>query len=104
MSIAAYVQGGTLLGNGIYARMSRIADDVRTLIAARVAEISDRRPVLHIIHDGTAAAATYAGTPNGAVIVIGTALGVGFTPETANGLRMISPELTVSAQDNDLSP
>jgi hypothetical protein len=46
-----------------------------------------------LVHDGTAAAALHAGTAEGAVLVIGTALGVGFTLPTETGLRAVSPEL-----------
>jgi hypothetical protein len=98
MSIAAYVREGVLFGNGIYARMSRLSRDARTLIAHHVAHRSAdiparRAPRLHIIHDGTAAAALHAGEPHGAVIVVGTALGVGFPPPDATGLREIADAL-----------
>lgn len=93
MSIAAYIREGELLGNGIYARMSRLSRDAGVLIARHVAqETTDIRhpPRLHIVHDGTAAAALHAGEPYGAVIVVGTALGVGFPPADATGLRSLS--------------
>ncbi|MGC9347960.1 MAG: hypothetical protein ACP5JG_07475 [Anaerolineae bacterium] len=101
MSIAAYVRAGTLLGNGIYARMCQLGEDVRPLLAERVAEMIGWRPALHVIHDGTAAAALHAGTRDGAVIVIGTALGVGFPPATERGLRRISPDFVVTSSSKD---
>ncbi len=61
MSIAAYVEGTRLMGNGIYARMSMLADDVPQLIAEHVAATCGWHPELTLIHDGTAAAATHAG-------------------------------------------
>jgi hypothetical protein len=100
MSIAAYVRGGALLGNGIYAQMSQLGEDVRSLIAAGVAEMVGWRPAPRVIHDGTAAAALHAGTRNGAVIVIGTALGVGFPPATGQGLRWISSDFVVNRPDD----
>ncbi|MCU0519837.1 MAG: hypothetical protein MUF84_03990 [Anaerolineae bacterium] len=96
MSIAAYVDGGRLLGNGMYARMSTLADDVRPLIAAGVATACRWRPELTVIHDGTAAAAVHAGGVGpSAVVVVGTALGVGFPPASAEGLRRIAPDVVL---------
>ena len=94
-SIAAYVEGGAVLGNGIYALMRHLADDVRPLVADSVAAACDRRIRLAIIHDGAAAAAVHAGEPPApsAVIVVGTALGVGFPASEAAGLRPIAPDL-----------
>ncbi len=86
-SVAAYVRGGTLLGNGIYATLMRLTggDDARPLLEAAVREQGETARV-HLIHDGTAAAALHAGTPRAAVLVIGTAIGVGFPPPTTEGL------------------
>jgi hypothetical protein len=36
------------------------------------------------MHDGTSAAAAYAGAPHAAVIMMGTAMGIGFPPPIAN--------------------
>jgi hypothetical protein len=98
MSIAAYMDGGRLLGNGIYARMQQLAEDVRPLIAGRVATRCGRRIDITLIHDGTAAAAVHAGETQApsAVIVVGTALGVGFPPQSAAGLRAIAPDLVIT--------
>jgi len=87
LSIAAYVDGGQLLGNGIYARMSTLAGDVRPLMVAAVRARNGTTSRIHLIHDGTAAAALHAGESHTAVIVAGTALGVGFCPPTSAGLR-----------------
>lgn len=89
LSVAAYVDAGRLLGNGIYARMSTLAADVRPLIAAAVQARSGITSRIHLIHDGTAAAALHAGELHTAVIVVGTALGVGFCPPTTAGLRSL---------------
>lgn len=78
--IAAYVREGLLLGNGLYARMRLLAEDARPLIAAAIQKQVKREVRIHLIHDGTAAAALYAGIPDSAVLVIGTAIGVGFPP------------------------
>ncbi len=123
MSIAAYVEGTRLMGNGIYARMSMLADDVPQLIAEHVAATCGWHPELTLIHDGTAAAATHAGEaghmpcaveatpavvstptlePTAAVeatksvaIVLGTALGVGFPAASDLELAALAPDLII---------
>jgi len=86
-SVAAYVRGGTLLGNGIYATLMRLTegDDARPLLEAAV-RARGETVRMHLIHDGTAAAALHAGAARAAVLVIGTAIGVGFPPPTTEGL------------------
>jgi len=87
ISLAAYVRDGHLLGNGLYATMSTLSEDVRPLLAASIAARVGYTVHVHPIHDGTAAAAMYAGEPNAVVFIMGTAIGVGFPPDTARHLR-----------------
>lgn len=94
-SIAAYVRGGRLEGNGMYAKMTDIAPDVGALIAERAACGGWRPRLVRLVHDGTAAAAFLAGQPTSAVIIVGTALGVGFPPPSSKGLRSLGPDLRV---------
>ena len=94
LSVAAYVEQGRLLGNGIYAQMMALAEDARPLLANQIRELTGKKVQIHLIHDGTAAAALHAGGLNAAVIIIGTALGVGFPPPTADYLRPLAPALT----------
>ncbi len=93
LCVAAYVDGGRLLGNGIYAQMSSLADDLRPLLADEVQARTGERVRVHLIHDGTAAAALHAGEQRSAVIIVGTALGVGFPPAGDSGLRSLSPDI-----------
>jgi hypothetical protein len=93
LSVAAYVQGGQLLGNGLYASLNALADDARPLLADAVHVRTGRAMRVHLIHDGTAACALYAGVPNAAVIVVGTALGIGFPPVDELGWRPLAPNL-----------
>lgn len=89
LSVAAYVRGGELLGNGMYAEMMALtgaARDVRVLLADALAARGEHVRI-HVIHDGTAAAAFHAGAEGSAVLVVGTAIGVGFPPPTDQGLR-----------------
>ncbi|TFG67319.1 MAG: hypothetical protein E4H27_09160 [Anaerolineales bacterium] len=93
ISIAAYVHGGELLGNGIYARMRLLDEDTRVLLAHAIQDKANHNTVVHLIHDGTAAAAVHAGEKDAVVLVLGTAIGVGFVPESALMLRPISPDV-----------
>jgi len=95
VSCASYIHQGRLMGNGLYARMQTLADNVGALIAEHLMERTGRAWRVHLIHDGAAAASVYAGAQEAAVIVIGTALGVGFPPHTAVGLRPLAADFTV---------
>ncbi len=78
--VAAYVEGGQLLGNGLYANLNQLDADARPLLERAIRSRTRQNVQVQLIHDGTAAAATHAGEPNTAVILVGTALGVGFAP------------------------
>jgi hypothetical protein len=93
LSVAAYVRGGRLLGNGLYASLNALADDARLLLADAIHAQTGQVTRVHLIHDGTAACTLYAGAPNAAVIVVGTALGIGFPPATDSDLRLLAPNL-----------
>ncbi len=88
LSIAAYVRGGELIGNGVYTPLRALGPDARPLLAEAVAVRAGARPNISLIHDGTAAAALHAGSAHSAVLSVGTAIGIGFPPEEA-GLRQI---------------
>jgi hypothetical protein len=90
MCVAAYVDGGQLLGNGAYATMRQLAIDARPMLGEAITARTGRICRVHLIHDGTAAAAAYAGQPDTAMIALGTALGVGFPPATDEGLRTVA--------------
>jgi hypothetical protein len=98
--VAAYVQDGHPLPaqhHGGYVQLRRITDNLQAELAQRVgAELGEAIDV-SLVHDGTAAAATYAGVSNAAVITVGTALGVGFPPPP-DGLMALSADLTILAR------
>ena len=87
--VAAYVEGGQLLGNGLYTNLNQLAADARPLLEQAIRSRSKQNARVQIIHDGTAAAATHAGEPNAAVILVGTALGVGFPPPGDHNLHAL---------------
>lgn len=89
ISIASYIDQGHpmhAIDSGYYV-LHRLPAPLAVMLSERVG----KRVVL--LHDGTAAAAAYAGLPHAAVIQIGTALGVGFPPPSAAGLAPLSPDL-----------
>jgi hypothetical protein len=97
LSVAAYVRGGRLLGLGLYVNLNALADDARPLLAQAV-EARVGQPVrVHLIHDGSAACAVHAGEPHTAMVLLGTAMGVGFPPAEARGLRPLAPTLLQGA-------
>jgi hypothetical protein len=101
LSVASYVQGGHLLGSGLYVKLHELADDVRPkpvgdvrpLLAETVRARTGQPARVHLVHDGSAASAVHAGERRAAVILVGTALGVGFPPAEARGLRPLAAAL-----------
>ena len=79
-SIANYVQNCQLAEDTSHGRLRSLGENSCDLIASEVGRRLDCPITLTLIHDGTAAAYVYAGSPKTAVIMVGTALGVGFPP------------------------
>jgi hypothetical protein len=81
-SLAAYVRDGSPLPRqgGLYASLHPLAEPAERWIARRLSEVIGRRLDVALLHDGTAAARVYAGEERTAVIMLGTALGIGFAP------------------------
>lgn len=99
ISVAAYVRDGQplLAQRGIYMRLAHLAGRAEDEIAARVTAQSGRQVGVKLVHDGSAAALAYAGSAGTAVLMIGTALGVGFAPEDAGALHPLAPDFRVIA-------
>lgn len=95
--VAAYVREGRFLGNGLYANLNQLAADARPLLETALRTSSGHPVRVHPLHDGTAAAAVHAGEARTAVLLVGTALGVGFPPSSSAGLlRLPALEQTPS--------
>lgn len=92
VSVAAYKQRGRLVGNGPYATIHAAAGDLPAagIISAAASDRAGHPLSVQVIHDGTAAALAHAGSAHSAVIVMGTALGVGFPPADVAGLCAVS--------------
>lgn len=95
--LAAYVEHGQVSDRqgGRYTLLRQITDNAeRTLTSVLAAQL--HAPVeVRLLHDGSAAAAAYAGEQRAAVITIGTSLGVGFPPPV-EGLRAIRRPVKIS--------
>lgn len=99
VSVAAYVRDGQplLAQRGIYMRLAHLAGRAEEEIAARVMAQSGWQVRVKLVHDGSAAALAYAGSARTAVLMIGTALGIGFAPEDASALHPLAPDFQVIA-------
>jgi hypothetical protein len=97
-SIASYVVDGQPLPRqgGPYAHLHRLAGGAAPWLARHVSRRIGRPLDVALVHDGTAAAWAYAGTGRGAVIMLGTALGIGFVPPGGE-LRPVARDLAVEA-------
>ena len=75
---------------GYYGRLQLLSSNLHEYLAARISKAVGQSTQLFLVHDGSAAALTYAGSPHTAVLMLGTAIGVGFPPESSTGLREIA--------------
>ena len=90
VSLSAYTRDGQLLPAqaGSYMQIARITDNLARTLADRLSADLGQSIAVELLHDGTAAATVHAGEAHTAVIMIGTALGIGFAPP-AEGLRQV---------------
>jgi hypothetical protein len=81
-SLASYIRDNQplLRQGGAYSELRILAPSAGAWLAERVSRRLDQRVEMVLVHDGTAAARAYAGEPHSAVIMLGTALGIGFPP------------------------
>jgi hypothetical protein len=97
VSVAAYKERGRLVGNGPYAAIHAAAGDLPAdaIVSAAATQRAGTPITAQVIHDGTAAALAHAGSPHSTVIVMGTALGVGFPPVDTTGLCPVAAKLSI---------
>jgi len=99
-SVGAYVEGGepVRLDRGAYTWLHRLAPDLRAWFnaqtGARIGEMVGRAVEIEFVHDCDVAACALAGRPNAAVLMLGSALGVGFVPP-AGGYRPLAERFTL---------
>jgi len=92
VSLAAYLRDGQPLTSqgGVYAALNTLSPNLAAWLADRLGNAIGRPFTMTLLHDGTAAARAYAGTPRAAVILLGTSLGGGFSPPAAELLPLAS--------------
>ncbi|HLY30703.1 MAG TPA: hypothetical protein VKQ36_06720, partial [Ktedonobacterales bacterium] len=97
VSVAGYVRDGWLLPRqkGLYATLHALPERADYWLARQLSERVGGEHTIELLHDGTAAAQVYAGTPNSAVILLGTALGVGFPSIDGSSLRPLGSDFTI---------
>ena len=96
LSLAAYVRDGHPLPRqvGTYTALRALPENAASALSRRVSALVKRPLDVSLLHDGSAAARARAGTPHAAVILLGTALGVGFVPRGAASLRPLAAGFT----------
>lgn len=97
ISVASYIADGRPLPRqgGPYADMHTLEQPLERWLADRLSQHQHTPVSLMLLHDGTAAARAVDETTAGAVIMLGTALGVGF-PRRTTTLRPVSPGLLIT--------
>jgi hypothetical protein len=98
LSMASYIHDGQPLPRrgGPYASLHRLSPHLATWLAEHLRGRVGSRPELILLHDSSAAALTIARDRYAAVIMLGTALGVGF-PSMTRGLRPFADNFMVLA-------
>jgi hypothetical protein len=91
VSIAAYIRDGQPLERqgGIYAALRLLSANTEHSLSEAVSKRLGSAVQIRLLHDGTAAASSYAGSEQTAVMMLGTAIGIGFPPPSQEGLRPI---------------
>lgn len=86
IAVAAYLNDGQPRAEDryCYGRLGRLSSNLRRLLADELAVALGEPVEVVLQHDGSAAAAVVAGRPRAAVIMLGTALGIGFAPEAGD--------------------
>jgi hypothetical protein len=89
LSLACYLINGHPPSSemGYYGRLQLLTDHLQTYLAGRISAAVGQPIKLALLHDGSAAALVYTGQPRTAVLMLGTAIGVGFPPAIDTGLQ-----------------
>lgn len=98
VSLACYVHNGhpLLRQSGRYTDLCALPQPAARYLSRLITERIGQEVAITLLHDGTAAARTYAGVPHAAVIMLGTALGIGFPPPSAVALRPLMPNFSIT--------
>jgi len=91
LSLACYLVNGhpPTSEMGYYGRIQILTENVQQYLADRISEAIGREVQIILMHDGSAAALAFAGSSKTVVVMLGTAIGVGFPPNTNQNLKEI---------------
>ena len=94
--LAAYVQDGKPLNlqRGGYYALNKLSGDISAWFSEQVSQSSGRVMEVEFLHDCDAAAVALAGRQRAAVVMLGSALGVGFVP-LEEAYRKVSPVCSI---------
>lgn len=97
-SVAAFVQHGQVAERqgGKYRLLREVSDNAERFFSAAISARLGVPVEIRLLHDGSAAAAAYAGEADTAVLILGTSLGVGFAPP-AGKLRRVQTPLAITS-------
>jgi hypothetical protein len=95
-SIASYLRDGQPLARqgGAYAYLLGLSDNLADRLGERLTATLGREMMVRLLHDGTAAATAMSGERHAAIVMLGTALGVGF-PSASGPPCSLSPSFEV---------
>jgi hypothetical protein len=93
--LACYLRpDGQPYNTATYGKLKLVADPAQDWLAAEISRRLGKPVDLRLMHDGTAAASAYAGQPAAAILMLGTAIGIGFPPP-ASEARPLAEGLAV---------
>lgn len=97
VSIACYLQSGQPLARegDPYAQLHTVSNNLSRWLTEKVSSLIGQRIEILLIHDGTAAARAYNARTCTSVVMLGTALGAGFSPQSRQ-LRPSIQQLRIS--------
>ena len=106
-SVAGYLKDGRPvqyagLNMGIYSWLNALAEDLPAWFSERISSASGKQVDFVFAHDGDAAAAALAGQADTAVLMLGSALGVGFAPP-GERFRPLAPDFRVVLPGSNFS-
>lgn len=92
MSLACYLMNGQPPPSemGQYGCLQLLSSNLQTYLSERISAALNDRVQVNLVHDGTAAGLAFAGAEKSIALMLGTAIGVGFPPQTNERLRIFS--------------
>ena len=99
-SVAAYVQDGQPVRNdrGVYTALHHMSSDITGWFSRQISRASGKAVRIEFFRDADVAACAYAGYPDTAILMLGSALGAGFAPP-GHSYRPVADPFVVETAD-----